>query len=413
MAFTNEEMAILSQLSYKNLKRGDRLYDQVYRLITNPTNNQERKLSEEYKSVLEGLLKKTKGKDYVVVKSVNNDVTGFQAFAIKDPNNEVTVACRGTEGFDVLNSNESVKDVMYGDLALLNSRLTPQQAMMYNFMRELETNASDYGGPFEGYYFTGHSLGGNVATHGAITFTPPNKVKGVVTFNAPGFSDDYLKLYAPKILLLNDKMIHYQNEYDVVSSIFLMPGKIIIVDSQLDSHSLDDHSIYAFKVGDNGKFSKKEVQIKQPVTYGVTGLTQYADKNELDAAKIVGGILCLFVVARFVKDFYGFSKEKIEELRKNLNPTDGYINVDTWLLRDYANSLEKINKKLKNIDSRLNKFYLDLSVDLGDKMTILKADLKVNGEYTLLKCINYLRDTAYDFEQAERNIKNEITNLKV
>ena len=29
---------------------------------------------------------------------------------------------------DVLNSNESVKDAILGDLALLNSRLTPQQA---------------------------------------------------------------------------------------------------------------------------------------------------------------------------------------------------------------------------------------------------------------------------------------------
>lgn len=231
MAFTDVEMAILSRLAYygsrSDVQKQPAGGTSLHSVLTDPNINAylREQLGSNYDSALRGLIDKTKGVDYEIVKAVDdNKGTGFAAIAIKDPQNTVTVAARGTEGFNIFASDASRRDVD-ADLELLYSTATKQQKAMGKFMQALEKEN------FDGYYFTGHSLGGNLANYGAIVSVPADKVKSVTTFNAPGFNEAFILIHKKEIAVLHDCITNFQNEYDCVSSIMHVPGNITIVES--------------------------------------------------------------------------------------------------------------------------------------------------------------------------------------
>ncbi len=221
MAFTEIEMAILSQAAY--LKLPDSAEPKsLYTFLNDSKKMLLEALGEGYKNALDALLKKVKGKGYNIVQTQNDKYgTGFAAFAVADPNNEVTVACRGTEGFSL--DYDSKKDVK-SDVELAVSLQTGQQEQMKKFVERLEKQN------YKGYSFTGHSLGGNLAMYGAIILSNPNKLTACVTFNAPGFNDAFLVSNAFRISRIEDKMTSFQNERDCVSECFNVPGNIVILE---------------------------------------------------------------------------------------------------------------------------------------------------------------------------------------
>ena len=136
MAFTDVEMAILSQLAYYGSNPDKQTQpskgDSLHSILTNKSIKKylENQLGDSYSDALQGLIEKTEGKDYKIVRSADdNKGTGFAAIAIKDPENNVTVATRGTEGFDVFGSDASRRDVA-ADLELAYSLSTSQQEEM-------------------------------------------------------------------------------------------------------------------------------------------------------------------------------------------------------------------------------------------------------------------------------------------
>ena len=410
MAFTDIEMAILAQLSYCGSNdapaqsfEGQSLYDVLSR--SEYRNYLDRKLGSGYKSAIEGLLNKVKGKDYVIVKTADDKKgSGFAAIAIKDPNNEVTVATRGTEGFDVFGSEDSRRDVG-SDLELGFAISTDQQREMKAFMRSLEEDG------YDGYYFTGHSLGGNLANYGAITFIPIEKVKGVVTFNAPGFNEAFLGKYSAEIIALYNRLKNYQNEYDYVSSIMTVPGQAIIVESVKDGNHLgfDDHMLDMLKIDGDG-FDKKEPQIKNIQTHilhGIvemlrtaTGLKQFTFMlGVLEIGVNLGraAINALQKVAKWISDFFSG--------RSNYD-YGTYIKLNTANLRSYANRLYDVNRRIGNLDSRMDGLYT--KVGLLDLWNLLQADLLTGHSWRLSRCADYLYDTAADFENLESLLYNQI-----
>ena len=59
---------------------------------------------------------------------------------------------------------------------------------------------------------TGHSLGGGLATHSAITAPEgmQEKIDRVVSFDGPGFSDEYLKAHQKEIRRIKDRLEHFE-----------------------------------------------------------------------------------------------------------------------------------------------------------------------------------------------------------
>lgn len=87
----------------------------------------------------------------------------------------------------------------------------------------------------------------------------------------------------------------------------------------------------------------------------------------------------------------------------NNNPQ---IVVDTYGLRDYANRIESINKRLASLDARLDSLYL--KVGLLDLWNLIQADVLTSYSLRLKNCSGYLNDTAGYFESAENSINSKI-----
>lgn len=262
--FTDAELAVLSKYSY--------ICDPVKEGHSEPLGEalekKQKALEKDFdKKVVQSLIDKTKANDYQIVKSVNEkNSTGFAAVAISDPEGNVTVSCRGTEGFDIFSSEDSRRDV-HTDLQLGTRVEADQQKSMERFVDELED------GDYNSYTFTGHSLGGNLAMHGAITLSDPSKLNKVTTFNAPGFNPVYLNKYSWQLSRVEDRMCAYQNEYDYVSSILHTPGKIVICKSacRWGDFGFSHHMLSGFVIDGNGSFVRNSSGTKGTRT-GVFGI---------------------------------------------------------------------------------------------------------------------------------------------
>ena len=273
MGFTEREQAILSQLAYMDFNVSEESPLSLYDALTNEEYRSylESELGDNFKEDLEALTDKVKGQGYYIVKSVDDDDdSGFVAFAIEDPNHDVTVVCRGSEDLSKLfeGNKDSRKD--FGtDLQLLFEKEADQHGEMEKFIDDL----NDMG--YDSYYFTGHSLGGNLAIHGSIYIGDPDKVKGVTTFNSPGFNDYYWVDHHLRIDQLEDKINNYENEFDVVSAFFTKPGTTHFIETEVSGlKAFDHHSICNFKV-DQGDFKKTDK--KGPVAKGIIGVSNVVD----------------------------------------------------------------------------------------------------------------------------------------
>ena len=264
MAFTDVEMAILSQCAYykisntsENVDLDDYLKSHEQDLIND--------LGKEYKSSISNLINKVDGKDYSIVLQRNDrHGSGFAAMAISDPDNEVTVACRGTQGFSM--DYDSKKDVD-SDLQLAFLNETDQQAQMKDFVRTLERT-----GDYSGYNFTGHSLGGNLAMYGALSLSDPDKMNRCATYNAPGFNKEFLRDNDARIDALRNKVFSYQNERDSVSNALNPFGKIIIVEYRgidiLHNMGITGHDLGRLKIGKDGEFKRNHTGRKDTTVIG-------------------------------------------------------------------------------------------------------------------------------------------------
>ena len=149
--------------------------------------------------------------------------TGFYGCVIKADDDRLIVAFRGSEGFESeYNFNTDWKDA---DLKLLNSTLTKQQEDVERFIRHI--SKSDYIDSYKSIATAGHSLGGNLALHGAVAISEYEnlytKLKRAVSYDGPGCSTEYLKKNADKIEAVKDKMTHFK--WSTVGSLLLpMPG---------------------------------------------------------------------------------------------------------------------------------------------------------------------------------------------
>lgn len=300
MAFTDVEMAILSQCAY--CQYPDSVHNEsLHRFLTHNKKYLNEKLGPGYSDALQALIDKVAGQPYTIVQTRDdNEGTGFAAFAVADPNNEVTVACRGTE-FDKLSAlNDEGKAVLALLVAngisgnkLLNTALiyqvlteqgmlsegmddiiadiqlafrteTEQQEQMAKFVELLEQPG------YNGYYFTGHSLGGNLAMYGAIALNDKAKLKDTVTFNAPGFNSLFWEENAALIDQVASGFRTYQNEWDAISECFEVPGNIIVLDCKDEDTGGLAHGFNQLIPSEDGSFVMAPDGIKKSSGWGKT-----------------------------------------------------------------------------------------------------------------------------------------------
>lgn len=111
-----------------------------------------------------------------------------------------------------------------------------------------------------------------------------------------------------------------------------------------------------------------------------------------------------------IKDATVVTINKIIAKIKSLSPGSKYatsnpqIILDTYKLKNYAQKLQSINRRISNIDSRLDALYW--RVGLLGLWNLMQADALTGYSWRISRCASYLNDTASDFESVENNLIN-------
>ena len=81
------------------------------------------------------------------------------------------------------------------------------------------------------------------------------------------------------------------------------------------------------------------------------------------------------------------------------------IIVDTYKLKQYAQRLSAVNKRINHLDCRLDSLYM--RVGLLGLWDLMQADALTGYSWRLTRCESYLEQTASDFEATEKAILKE------
>lgn len=349
MNYTDVELAILSQLAYKDVKEGETLWS----ALSNNRGYLEKSLGADYKSHISGLIDKAKDNGCYMVKAQTNTSSGFSAFAVKDPiNNNVVVACRGTELGKLKSDPKTALLDLGEDVKLALSKETAQQADMTEFMRSLQE------GDYDSYSFTGHSLGGNLATYGAVTLDDHSKLAHCTTFNAPGFNSKFRQEYRSEMAAVDDRITSYQNRYDGVSEALTVSGTVVILDSKKKSNwGVSGHMLDDFVIKDDG------FKLAKPKRKALTALGSllYITSRLPDSLLILGPVNPSIrnMVATNVSDNISGGGQKIQ-----LTPSE---------LRGLASQMvslsDEYNRLFDNVVSELNRVNGNWSANLANNFS--------------------------------------------
>ena len=225
MEYTDSEMIMATQIAYLDadpslLRDGGCRVSDLIAKKKEEAEGEEKERAE----LLEKRIRMTPGArncgDWII-RDVCDDQKGSGMYAclLETSSKEAVIAFRGSESD---NLNNVVKDWGMSDLGLLNSMLTPQQLAAEAYTEELYQN---YGKEYTSFSFAGHSLGGNLAEHAAITAPTAmrDQIGSCRNLDGPGFSHVYLTAHADEIRDTASKIRH--DQWSLVGALLLpAPG---------------------------------------------------------------------------------------------------------------------------------------------------------------------------------------------
>lgn len=224
------------------------------------------------------------------IKDIHNtkNENGFYACVIETSEDNAIVAFRGSEGLT------RYKDLVYdwgkSDFGLLNNKETPQHTETERYANKLKEQ--EVLKQYKSVAVTGHSLGGNLASHFAIVNAYGNekkeifdKITQVVNFDGPGVSNKYLEYNDEAIKKAGSKIKHYK--WSLIGSLLNpIPGsesKFLKIDENLYNKSLKDrilsvvsrHHTKSIMFDENGNAISGE---QDKTAKGMSFISKIADK---------------------------------------------------------------------------------------------------------------------------------------
>lgn len=319
----------------------------------------------EYKKAIDSLIKKLDDNNFKISKCVNHNTekeSGFLALAIEpQPNtdNEVFVCCRGSDGLALKNKNDWID----ADVALLANEMTDQQAEMAKFMHGMEK--------YDGINITGHSLGGNLAMFGAVIINCPQLIKGVYSFDGPGFNPEFISIYNDTINKIKSKIHNFQAENDMISSCLKSIGTIEIIKTQ-DIFSPLGHHRWLFTANSDGNLKNNLTGHKFPQCDRVnvtSNSAAYIANNPIDIAnKKNANTGC-----QFSYEIHDFSPKNCEAV---LAAIDGIERAQFTSLNDWKQYYQCgwfLKSSAKYIKEKIEDYYDNLSsANHNNKLVINK-----------------------------------------
>lgn len=266
-AYTDKELELATQIAYADL--GD-----VYESLSEQTGRTKFTLKE---------LKDTAKKDYPDLDLGNlkglseeqlntwsisavhdrNKENGFYACVVDTGDGNAILAYRGSESMGT--NEEQLRNLQHdwidADLGILNADGDTKTTNQYIEARNFLSENKDLINGYDNIYLTGHSLGGNLAEFSTIVSEEcgvGDNFERCVSFDGPGFSDEFIEHYADSISKNSSKMDHYK--WSFVGSILNdLPGEnsmFIKVKTDAVKNPIGRHSTSSIDFDDNGNVQK-------------------------------------------------------------------------------------------------------------------------------------------------------------
>ncbi len=234
---------------------------------------------------------------------------GLCAYVFETADDSAIVAFRGSQPLNCLDdvtSLDFVSDWLASDFGLaLDEHDTPQQQSTYEYIKQY-VHSLDY----ENYAFAGHSLGGNLAMHAAVSMykvdteeytSKAASVSQVSSFDGPGYNNGYLERYADEISAIRAS--------DTIQFKHYMWS---IVGELLTQYALHDQAILVgYDMSENGDFHVMDGGLIESVTAHNPAYVQFDETGTL-----IGNVRSnVMQAADSIVDFiYNYP----EELRPNI-----------------------------------------------------------------------------------------------
>lgn len=212
MSYSDVQMIIASQIAYIDFDRDAADYGRctIEELLRSEMDRAKDERKEQIEKLLERIhenaVTRECGKWKIRDIRDNQATSGMYACLLDTGDGDALVAFRGSES----DSWDNIKkDWIESDIGLVNNVLTPQQETAEKYLLDIYNS---YGSEYENLGMTGHSLGGNLAEHAAITAPDymRNKISQCVNLDGPGFSNKYLLAHADDIEKSKGVIDHYQ-----------------------------------------------------------------------------------------------------------------------------------------------------------------------------------------------------------
>lgn len=315
--------------------------------------------------------------------------------------------------------------------------------------------------PYDDIDVTGHSNGGDQAMY--VTIVCGDKVSRCVSFEGQGVSIEFVERYAMDILDNKDKITNYCGEKDFVSPLLVdIAGETYYLESE--ASLLDgtfDHGAYGIytanreALGRNNGYFPDSAFVEQAwyckaihtltlylsslsdtpgvgpalelltdvlgIVVGLTISKSWTDPETLlKACEDLVTALREFMIngtvigeiMEGIEAIKSICKNVVAWIKKQLDPAGDYVKanpkveVDTYKMKQYANRISEVQKRIKKLDNRLDSLYWQ--VGLLDLFKLMNADLLIGYSNRLSKCTNYLNNTAGDFERVENDLMNKV-----
>ncbi len=289
----------------------------------------------------------------------DNSSSGFYGCLIETGSEEAIIGFRGSESN---NYNQVYKDWVVADFGLLNNDETRQQQVAEEFMEEINERFD-----YSSYYITGHSLGGNLSFHAAITAPEDMKEKIVQSYNmdGPGFSQRYLDEHREEIEDCDGMLTHYQ--WSIVGGLLNQPSNAV------------DRVVKVKDVDGSGAISTQRHDTSF-VEFDENGNVMDGDK---DALNQIMDPISKFIDSRV----YGFENYVLPIL---LSPYQALVDIVDWVkdntsIDEFFMSLFGIEKEANEIqtgssDFHSNGFHMNFS-EMNSFLGVLRECVRTLSQF--------------------------------
>lgn len=266
--------------------------------------------------------------------------TGMYASLISTGDGEAIIGFRGSESYDTA---QAVHDWGEADLGLHNRYETFQQKDAENYMEYLYGKYSD---EYELFDVTGHSLGGNLAEHATINAPGGmrDRINRCISFDGPGFSEEYIAGHALQIAGMSGKVDHYA--WSAVGGLlFPLPGShYMIVDAKTPSgHGTAGDQFFRHDTANvrivDGHVVPGE---RDPMAIALSGISKQIELIDLPFIPLsVKGVMVIGIVAG------GFIASTLDWLYHEVTDASAEFSTDTTALYQTADMLESTASLLR------------------------------------------------------------------